>query len=1212
LTFEDIEAASPDDLVSLPDGGGYFGLNEDLSGFEVYANDGVETSLQFMVGLPSRFTLQLVIRCPQLPHNLGDLSKRRFGVTVADDAGRGFTMYFAKTGVAISRVDNYGAATALPDTTDVTTAVAENFFTLRIAVDGALGRAYVFVGEGLTDTPALRWIIPVEPTPEGTGDVFKLFAKGLANEPVFVEFSQIRLAGDLVLANYPPVAHAGADRVAPIGNAVRFDGRASYEVEGAPLKYRWQCIDAPTGSTYAAEVSSATSVDDGDADGFTTIITTSPLLVPEWLAPGDVVRIGGGVYELSLVDADSGLLEVTSAAVPDDLEDVPLRLIRQSILLDAASPTPVAVPDLPGLYRFRLVVNDGEADSEPSEVLANVTALQTPSGVEPDVAIIWKAIGDEWHFIEGRDVFEEAWIGVAQILSGKLLEAWQHHYNTSIRDAQQVFQRKWVGYRTMLSEVAPDTVELSPRYGSFLAPFRFELGNEHIQALEGLALNIEVLEADGTYKTVTLAIPVFLSGNVRKIAAAINDALNDADIEGIEAQAWGSRDNFDNLRYQGTAHTEDNGDGNGLTNSLTTQEVLPEWAAYGDIVSFAGKRYPVEGAGDGGIFVDAQVPDDLPDHPFTLFRIARLVITGTRAFRLSGEGAVALGLPVGVLNDLEGAQGTRVTDRVYYVEGVDFAQQGVQRGDLLVLNNGESFRIDRVLSDLSDPHDNQRVLLFDRMAPDSTSTWAVPSRVVSAETDYEVQGTYPGDLAKTEIYAPLTGQVETANSYVVAQKDTQLAVRLGVAVHAALLAGKELRFTGVKRRKALPLPADVLSVPTLQELIAEKLQPLRYREHVDYILEPFYRDAGGRPLPMLQFADSVFIDPDLEPPDVLWAETTLFDNQGHVEDLFGRLVGFLRDDAASFPKDFNYVAGVAGLLYAQQRGPNLFAMSVGAQILLGQPFAEAPGYIEEIRTNYSPRQGRILVRDDDGSVPTESDTVRAYYYTKNPADLSETSGLAVNPETNALWQVGELVPQFSALGAGIELDDMYTKPKWWQAYVGSGVMYEVEKFHRFVCTFDLTLVDIANISLLFSMITRIKPTYTRLMLVGAKNTSDDIDIEDTTGQQNTLLPYDSLLGFRGYRFDDYRGNGITSCLFDDGVTRCDALVDVPLDIITFGLLIQWPGGTVTLPSTWPFVEGALLVDGIGGNFVVSNGMSLPAGTYQTNMVIKSGPILPPL
>lgn len=709
-----------------------------------------------------------------------------------------------------------------------------------------------------------------------------------------------------------------------------------------------------------------------------------------------------------------------------------------------------------------------------------------------------------------------------------------------------------------------------------------------------------------------------MSISVTNIVGSINDFLAANGLEGvIRADATGTRAPGANLRFEGTGYTEISGSPTTSIFNLDSGS-WPVWRGIGDILAVGGKRYRLTSFSSGQPRFSG-LPTGLPSQAFVLYRAARLSIAGNVSFRLSGAGAEALGLPTGQWNTLGGTDGVRVTDRVYYVEGYDLRACGVQRGDLLVLNNGESFRIDRVLDDGTDPRGYQRVLLFDRTPADTSPEWSIPSAIRSAEVDYERNGAYPGDLAQAEIFEASTGKIIFGNSVVVAQKERQLAVHFGLEVRAGLLAGDEIRLTGVKHRKALRLPSDILSIPTLQTIVPEKLAPVRYREHVDFVLEPFYRDTGARPLPMLQFANSVFIDSDIEPPDVLWAEVTVFDNEVHVENLFGRLVNFLRDDAASFPKDFSYVAGVAGLLYAQQRGPNIFAMSVGAQILLGQPFAEAAGYVEEIRANYSPYQGRILLRDADGNVPTQSETVRAYYYKKDPADLSPTSGLAENQETGLPWTAGDYVPQFAPLGAGITLEDIYENPRWWRPYVGAGSMHEVEKFHRFACTFNLEVVDLANISLLFSLLMRIKPTYTKALLVGAHGISDDIDPDDDFTYTATLDPYDTLLGAYGYRYDDYRGDGTLSHAYDDGVTRFDALVDSIVDLIEFEMTIDWPGGVLTFPNTWPFDEDMPVIDVDGAetgtpgqSFSVTDGMDLAAGTYRTTRGIKTGPILPPL
>jgi hypothetical protein len=1218
LDLSTLLTLGPSDLTILPTISPYFSYNEGLTVLRCRSEDTVEASLRFSTPIPSRFTLDLVVRFPQLPDNLGDLSARRVGLTVADDGGRGFTLFFAKTGMAVSRVDSLGGASALPDTADITEEVSDQFHTIRIAVDGGLRRAYVFVGLGATEQPALHFIVPVEATPPSVTDLFRVFVMGTVTEPGDMEIMSLRLASDLVIANYPPVANAGPDRVVPVGQAARLDGRSSYDIEGAALTYRWRMIDAPFGSTYASDCSNFTTIDDGDFDGATDKVTVPPAALPAWLAPGDLIVLRALRYEILSINTLTGEITVTIDSIPDDFTDPePGRFLGQSLILDRTSETPTVLGDIAGLYRFDLVVNDGEGDSEPAEVLLNITAARAPFGIEPDVSPLWKAVGDEWRLIEGVRLFEEAWRGVAQILAGKLLEAWQYHYNSSIRDAQTVFQRKWVAYRTMEAETAPDSVTVLPRYGMKVATHEYENSDP---AVTGFDLTIEYATGD-SLDTLTAVEVVLTADDLDTTLSDLVAALSTA--PGFEGTALKVPPFIDSLDYR---HTDvcgsiDDGDSNGFTDTLSvTPASLPSWLAQGDIVVLRGIRSRVASFNNStGELVadDAVFPDALSNEPYRLYRCCRLAIEAQQYFKLSGTALGLLGLDSGA-NSLTGSAGIRITDNVYYAgDYVDLGKQGVTRYDLLVLNNGESFRIDRLVSDALDPIPNQRVLVFDALPLDASAEWEVPSVVRSTEVDYEMVGVYPGDLIKVEVFDKVESDTTLSSSLVVAQKGTQLGGALDAVAAAALMDPDrwEVRFVGVRRRKAIRLPDDVLSVPMLQTKIPVGASPVYYRENVDYILEPFYREIGGAPIPMLQFSDSVFIDTDTEPSDVLWAELTLFSNAGNVEDLFGRLVGFLRDDAAAFPADFNYVAGVAGLLYAQQRGPTLFALQVGAQILLGQPFAEVAGYVEEVRGDYSPLTGRILIRDDDGNVPTESEVVRAYYYKKDPLDPSSQSGLALNPATGFPWVAADHVPQFSPLGAGIDVIDLYTDPEWWIPFVRSGNMTEVEKFHRFMVQFNADLVSVANIQLLFALITKIKPTYTSLVLSGVRGTEEDLDIDDDVEASLVLNVFDSPgPTLHAFMYDDYRGNGVTASLFDDGYTHFDGIVDNPKDLVDLVLEFTWGGGAIS--EDLPYGPGTIDVTGgqtgiPGSTFTSSNGMTLAAGTYRMIQVAKGQGIVYP-
>ncbi len=1288
----------PGDVVITPTTTPYFSYTSDFKTLIARSDDGNLAQLEFKTGIPARFTVEFVVRFPFMPHNVGDLAQRRAGFTIADDAGRGISIYFASTGMAVSRVDDYGSVTALPDTANTTEEIASEFKTIRVAVDSGLGRAYVYISSGDVTSPAFRLIVPVEKTPDTVVDLFSFFVKGFPEQPSQVEIRRLQLAGTLLIPNFPPIADAGPDRVAPVGRAVRFDGRGSFDVEGAPLLYDWRVIDAPLGSIYAADISAGNTVDDGDGDTFTKTLSFAAGSLPSWVTVGDVVSIVGTRHVIETVDNPGGFLTVETETIPDNLTNQPFRIFRQSLLVGADTETPYVLGDVQGIYRFELRVNDGEIESEPSEVLANLVGARAPFGVEPDVSPIWNALGDEWKFIENRGVFEEGWRAAAQILGAKLLEAWQYHYNFSIRDAQGTFQKKWLPYRTLITETSPEDAVVSPRYGLLRATHAFNTGDP---AVTGLNLVFEY--HTGTTPTSVAEVTVTLTGDT--LGTIISDC--NAALAGLGIEAYSHAVTQDSGVYRhvdsSTGWTEDDGDGNRVTAIFRfTPVTLPSCVSVGDTLAVEGSRYVIAFVDDaaGTIGVETNNPADpyftagstsegIPDDlgfPGTITGTAvlgagsfpplvgntlqliidgvthnvvfsaavvststligeintavgdsvasintanKLVITSTTKGPLSevevGAGttagvAAALGMPVGTINTgsgvgfrvwrharlafrsltrgfrilssstaaatlgiqtdrynyLDGLNGARVTDRTYFAgDGVSLTEFGVRRNDLLVLNNGQSFRVDRIVSGPDDALDGQRFLLFDELPLDATPEWELPSIVRSSEVDYEREATYPGDLVKAEVFDVDLGTTDDVRGTVVAQKGRAAAARLDgfYGFFAGADEQYDMRLLGVKRRKAIPIGEDVLSIPQLQDQIPVEADPTIWREHVEYILEPFYRDTDESPLPMLQFRDSTFIDPDTEPPDIFWAELVILSNEGNVENLFGRLVSFLRDDASLFDRDFNYVAGVAGLMFSQQRGPRVSAIEIGAQVLLGQPFAEVDGIITEIRTDFSPTRGRMIVQDDDGNDPSRSEIFRTYFYTKDPLDLTPTSGLDINPQTGVVWAAGDKIPQFSPIGAGVDILDIYNDPEWYFPFVRGGLITEIEKFHSFVVGFNLDLVTLSNLALLFQFIAQVKPTYTHPVVLGFRDAIEDLDvIDDFTGCWFMKL-VDAPCGTGiAYSYDDYRGDGTLWSLFDDGVTYYDGTADCPLDIIEFCM-------DITFVDTAAVLRGSLSITG---------------------------------
>ena len=592
-------------------------------------DDGVLAEGDFNVGVPNRYTVEIVARFPEMPDHVGDLDNRRIGFTLSDDGSRGISVYFSKNGIAVSRIDDFGSVTALPDTASFTSEADTTFKRIRIAVDGALGRAYVYAGAATTAVPPLLFIIPIEETPGGVGDRFRLFVKGLATDRASIEFKELKLGTDLLIPNFPPVAVPGQDRVVPVGQAARLDGRGSFDPEGAPLTYLWRAIDAPFGSTYAHDNSSGSTTDDGDADGFTDRLDFAAGTLDVWVAPEDVLVIAETRHVIATVDNPGGFLTVETDTIVDSFAGQAFRIIRQSLIVGADSETPYALPDIAGLYRVTLTVNDGESDSEAAEVLISTVGARAPFGIEPDIDILEDAVGDEWQLVENREVFTEAWRGAAQILAGKLLEVWQYHYNFSIRDAQRTFQRKWLAYRTLIEETDPDNAEISPRYGLLIGTHNFSVGDPPVT---GSTLVFEYFTGVTAEEVATIEVTL-TADDIATIIIDINTALMGTGIEAFSVVDTG--------------------------------------------VNYLGIR------------------------------------SFTRGFQLLvfSTATGALGLTTDEYNYLSGANGVRVTDRTYRVDGgINLQDFGVQPGDIFSINNGQALIIERIISNPADPVGYQRII----------------------------------------------------------------------------------------------------------------------------------------------------------------------------------------------------------------------------------------------------------------------------------------------------------------------------------------------------------------------------------------------------------------------------------------------------------------------------------------------------------------------
>jgi hypothetical protein len=418
-------------------------------------------------------------------------------------------------------------------------------------------------------------------------------------------------------------------------------------------------------------------------------------------------------------------------------------------------------------------------------------------------------------------------------------------------------------------------------------------------------------------------------------------------------------------------------------------------------------------------------------------------------------------------------------------------------------------------------------------------------------------------------------------------------------VQAALYRGATVYLARMTRCRYLPVDPALHELPTLQENIVETDDSKFIHENVDYYI------TTHRGVPCLKFAASNGFSPfeGERPPARLWAEFTYIDNAEVIEDNFGRPVGLLRDELVRSNTEVDYLSAVRGMWHAYYNPPTLYNLRVGIQILLGLPFAERAGTIQEIRTDFFGTQTRVLIKDSD------SDIVRSYTFNK-------LLPLEVNPANGARYVVGDSIAEFAPIATGASVVDYIKDPTWWLGYVDQGSMSELEKYHRFVVRVDSRVFNISAIGLASRFLYKMRPQperYFFLVQLDVSSITDEISVDDDQSYTVTLTLDTSIPSTnksQSYIFDqpNQAGGGWMNQFDYNGDVQ--PVYPTPTTPVKWGFDKAWlsPEQTVYVDVVDPVKAGTFkynhVLSGTATSFTILSG-TVPVGVEVDTTFVKT-------
>lgn len=843
-------------------------------------------------------------------------------------------------------------------------------------------------------------------------------------------------------------------------------------------------------------------------------------------------------------------------------------------------------PDIIGTYKVQLVVSDGSLTSDPAESTIDVRVILVPyhQGIIPDASFIWNYLSDFWALVDGRKKFETFWSGAIQIVASELLKLYQYDYAKSIRDVQDVIQKRWLHYSPGL--------KLDKSKTSFI------LAND----LAGVSAATFVYDSDSGLPleeqpefSNAITVPLTEGGFT---TTSFNKATKEGRLLKIGQRSFTMK-RSQTVRLSEAYGTD--GASSGADSFAGSFFTVGMEGATLRILSHAGSPSIV---GDFVIdtVVDTEnltvvVPPGTTWAAHSDIEYTVLPAEGMHSTFFADQGSV----PTAMENQAWRFSSTLVSSEL------NFEELGVSPGDVVEVE------VTRIGANLVSNFfcqvvsvDRNRlgfVLNLEDLVEGTSAGWMTSDIQVLLASDLQVKGLSAASDGSL-VYAGDSAAIKTVLSSLKFRRsyfETVLTPDSEIPVGPFSIKAAPLR---VIRNKKIAVDPKVVSVPILQEYVKQPQiardgdtlyfvfdnskiemarEPHLLSENLDYVIDdeatitgtcvvisgndevtiplgdlfdrsvqeqdtitielgttkttfdirrvvasdkirvfpvPSSSSSSARftltrrvPGTFIRFIDGTFSKTS-PAPTRLWAEVTYFDNNDTIENNFGVMVGVLREDLEKAGAVIPYKSSVAGLMYALARGPTVANLELSAHILLGLPFTQTAGVIREINPSYriredgSPRYGRILI-DSRNSKGEPTGITYLYLYPQgrqiddpsNPGSwipaVPDFSGLAINPDTEEEYAVGDTVKRFTPLSKGVEIEEYLTNADWAARLVAQGnSAINLQKYHSFNLIVNSDLVTSADVDLMAQFIKRAKAHYTRLSVGLLRSLEDFIEIED--------------------------------------------------------------------------------------------------------------------